>query len=141
MSQFIGDSVADRRFIMTLLAITSCLALLLAVAGVYGVISYTTSLRTAEIGLRVALGASPHNVQALVFRGGMQLAALGIALGLIVALSLARALRSVLTGLASNDPGLVLLAVALVLAAASLACWIPARRATRIDPMLALREE
>ncbi len=141
MSQFIGDSIADRRFIMTLLAITGCLALLLAAAGVYGVIAYTTSLRTSEIGLRVALGASPRNVQTLVFRGGMRLAALGIVLGLILALSLARALRSVLTGLASSDPGLVLLAVALVLAAASLACWIPARRATHIDPILALREE
>lgn len=141
MSQFIGDSIADRRFIMTLLAITGCLALLLAAAGVYGVISYTTSLRTSEIGLRVALGANPRNVQALVFRGGMRLAMLGIVLGLILALSLARVLRSVLTGLTANDPGLVLLAVALVFAAAALACWIPARRATRIDPMLALREE
>ncbi len=141
MSEFIGDSVADRRFITTLLAITGCLALLLAAAGVYGVISYTTSLRTSEIGLRVALGASPGNIQALVFRGGMLLATCGIAAGLAVALVAARLLRTVLTGLASTDAGLVLAAVALVLAAAALACWIPARRATRIDPMLALREE
>lgn len=141
MSQFIGDSVADRRFIMTLLAITGGLALLLAAAGVYGVISYTTSLRTSEIGLRVALGASPGDVQALVFRGGMLLASLGIALGLVLALALARVLRNILAGLTSNDPMLVLVAVVLVLAAAALACWIPARRATRIDPMLALREE
>jgi len=141
MSQFIGDSVADRRFIMTLLAITGALALLLAAAGVYGVISYTTSLRTSEIGLRIALGASPRNVQALVFRGGMLLASLGIALGLALALALARVLRSTLAGLTSSDPVLVLVAVAMVFATASLACWIPARRATRIDPMLALREE
>ena len=141
ISQFIGDSVADRRFIMTLLAITGFLALLLAAAGVYGVISYTTSLRTSEIGLRMALGASPGNVQALIFRGGMRLASFGIVLGLIIALVTARVLRNMLAGLASNDPLLVALAIALVLAAASLACWIPARRATRIDPMLALRDE
>jgi len=141
MTQFIGDSVADRRFIMTLLAITGCLALLLAAAGIYGVISYTTSLRTSEIGLRIALGASPRNVQALVFRGGMLLASLGIALGLFLALAMARVLRNILAGLTSNDPMLVLVAVVLVFATASLACWIPARRATHIDPMLALREE
>lgn len=126
---------------MTLLAITGCLALLLAAAGVYGVTSYTTSLRTSEIGLRIALGASPRNVQALVFRGGILLASLGIALGLVLALAVARVLRNILAGFTSNDPMLVFVAVVLVFATASLACWIPARRATRIDPMLALREE
>jgi len=141
MSKLIGDSVADRRFIMTLLAITGCLALLLAAAGVYGVISYTTSLRTPEIGVRIALGATPRNVQALVFRGGMLLAGLGIAIGLALALAITRVLRNVLAGLTSNDPVLIASAVALVIATAALACWIPARRATRIDPMLALREE
>ncbi len=141
MSELIGDSVADRRFIMTLLAITGCLALLLAAAGVYGVISYTTSLRTPEIGVRIALGATPRNVQALVFRGGMLLAGLGIAIGLALALAITRVLRNVLAGLTSNDPVLTASAVALVIATAALACWIPARRATRIDPMLALREE
>jgi predicted permease len=141
MSQFIGDSMADRRFVMTLLAITGILALLLAAAGVYGVISYTTSLRTSEIGLRMALGASPGNVQALVFRDGIVLASLGTVLGLILALVVAHVLRNQLAGLTSNDPLLAASAVALVLAAASLACWIPARRATRIDPMLALRDE
>ncbi len=141
MSQFIGDSVADRRFIMTLLAITSCLALLLAAAGVYGVISYTTSLRIPEIGVRVALGATPRDVQVMVFRGGMLLAGLGIAIGLMVALAITRVLRTALAGISSNDPMPIVSAVALVVATASLACWIPARRATRIDPMLALREE
>lgn len=141
MSDLIGDSIADRRFIMTLLAITGALALLLAAAGVYGVISYTTSLRTAEIGVRVALGATPGNVQALVFRGGMLLALAGVGIGLALAWSLTRALRSQLTGLTSDDPLLIVAAAALVLATSSLACWIPARRATRIDPMAALREE
>src|SRR5579883_1300634 len=140
MSGFVADSVADRRFILTLLAITAGLALLLASAGVYGVISYTTSLRTSEIGVRMALGASPGKAQALVFRGGITLALFGIALGLVLALAAGRILRALLAGLASHDPALIAVSVVLVLAAACLACWIPARRATRIDPIVALRE-
>jgi predicted permease len=140
MSTLIGDSIADRRFIMTLLAITGCLALFLAAAGVYGVISYSTSLRTLEIGVRMALGASPPNVWALVFRQGMLLAGIGIAFGLASALALTKILRSLRIGLASTDPLLVAIAVALVTATAVIACWIPARRATRIDPVVALRQ-
>jgi predicted permease len=139
MSTLIGDSIADRRFIMTLLAITGCLALLLSAAGVYGVVSYATSLRTQEIGVRMALGATPGNVHALVFRQGMRLAALGVLFGLASALALTRALASVLEGLASPDTMLITIAVALVTFAAALACFIPARRATKIDPMTALR--
>ncbi len=141
MSGLIGDSVADRRFIMTLLAITGCLALLLAAAGIYGVISYTTSQRTQEIGVRMALGASPWQVLALVFRQGMLLAGLGAVIGLACALVLTRLLRNALAGLASNDPSLIALTVALVILTASIACWIPARRATGVDPMHALRQD
>ncbi len=97
MSRLIGDSIADRRFIMTLLAITGCLALLLAAAGVYGVISYATSLRTQEIGVRMALGATPGHVQLLMFRHGMLLAGAGVVIGLGGALVLIRALRGALT--------------------------------------------
>jgi len=140
MSQLIGDSVADRRFIMLLVAITASLALLLAAAGIYGVVSYTTSLRTSEIGVRMALGAEPRNVQGLIFRGGMLLAGVGIAIGIAAALAITRVLRNFLAGMAANDPLLIACTVALVAAAAALACWIPARRATRIDPMVALRE-
>jgi predicted permease len=139
MSTLIGDSIADRRFIMTLLAITGCLALLLSAAGVYGVMSYATSLQTQEIGVRMALGATPFNVHALVFGQGMRLAVLGVLIGLALALGLTRVLASVLTGLASPDTGLVTMAVALVTITAALACFIPAHRATRIDPMTALR--
>ena len=139
MSTLIADSVADRRFIMSLMAVTACLALALAAAGVYGVISYVTSRRTREIGLRMALGATPGQVGRLVFRQGMQLAGVGAAIGLAAALGLARVLRSVLTGLGSSDPALLALAAALAIAAAALACWVPARRATRIDPASALR--
>jgi putative ABC transport system permease protein len=136
MSRLIGDTIADRRFIMTLLAITGCLALLLAAAGVYGVISFATALRTQEIGVRMALGATPRRVQALIFRHGMRLAGAGVLIGLGLALALVRIL-----GLASTDPALITVSVALVSSAAALACFIPARRATRIDPMLALRQE
>ncbi len=141
MSDLIGDSVAERRFIMTLLAITGVLALLIAAAGIYGVISYTTSLRTQEIGVRMALGATPSQVIALVFRQGMMLAACGAAIGLVCALTLTRLLRNVLSGLSSAHPALVALTVAVVVAAAAVACWIPARRATRVDPILALRQD
>jgi len=136
MSRLIGDSIADRRFIMILLAITGCLALLLAAAGVYGVISYATSLRTQEIGVRVALGATPRNVQLLIFRHGMLLAGGGVVIGLSSALAAIR-----IFSLASADAALVTLAVALVSLTAAVACFIPARRATRIDPMLALRQD
>jgi putative ABC transport system permease protein len=136
MSRLIGDSMADRRFIMILLAITGCLALLLATAGVYGVVSYVTSLRTQEIGVRMALGATPRHVHLLIFRHGMLLAGAGVLIGLGSALVLVRILS-----LASVDNALVALAVALVSVSAALACFIPARRATRIDPMLALRQD
>jgi predicted permease len=141
MSRLIGDSIADRRFIMTLLAITGCLALLLAAAGVYGVISYATSLRTQEIGVRMALGATPRNVQALIFRQGILLAGAGAFIGLVCALALAQVLRAQLSGLSNIDPAIILVALAFVTLTAALACFIPARRATRIDTMLALRQE
>jgi len=136
MSRLIGDTIADRRFIMTLLAITGSLALLLAAAGVYGVISYATSLRTQEIGVRMALGATPRNVQLLIFRHGMLLASAGVLIGLGSALAAIR-----IFSLASADTGLIVLAVALVSLTSAVACFIPARRATRIDPMLALRQD
>jgi len=139
MSSLIADSVADKRFILTLLAVTALLALALAAAGVYGVISYVTSRRTREIGLRMALGATPGQVGRLVFRQGMQLAGVGTGIGLAAALVLARVLRGVLTGLGSSDPALMALASAVVIAAAAPACWVPAQRATRIDPAGALR--
>jgi putative ABC transport system permease protein len=141
MSTLIGDSVADRRFIMTLLAITAILALLLSAAGIYGVVSYATSLRTQEIGVRMALGATPGNVHAMVFRQGMTMAGIGVAIGLTAALMLTRALRSILQGLTSTDPSLIAIAVAIVTATAAVACLIPATRATRVDPMTALRQE
>jgi len=141
MRELIADSVADRRFIMTLLAITGCLALLMSAAGVYGVISYTTSRRTQEIGIRMAVGATPGSVFSLIFRQGFGTVAIGLAVGLGAALAAMRSLRSVLAGLESGHPVYMGIAASLVTVTAGLACWIPARRATGTDPISALREE
>jgi putative ABC transport system permease protein len=141
MSALIADSVADRRFIMMLLAVTAGLALIMSAAGVYGVISYTTSRRTQEIGIRVAVGAKPWDVLALVFQQGFLTVAIGLAIGLGTALLVLRFLRSVLSGLDSGNPADIWIATALVALSAGLACWIPARRAAKIDPMLALKQE
>jgi ABC-type antimicrobial peptide transport system permease subunit len=141
MRDLIGDSVADRRFITLLLAITGCLALLLAAAGVYGVIAYTTSRRTQEIGIRMAVGATPGNVLALIFRQGFAAVAMGLGLGLGAAMAALRLLRTVLPGLEAGQSAYIGVAVWLVMAMAALACWLPARRATRTDPLEALRQE
>ena len=141
MRALIADSVADRRFIMLLLAVTAGLALVMSAAGVYGVISYTTSRRTQEIGIRVAVGATRRDVLALVFRQGFLTVAVGLAIGLGIALTAMNSLRSLLPGLDSGNPAHIWIAAGLVAATAGIACWIPARRATRIDPMSALRQE
>jgi predicted permease len=141
MSKLIDDSLSERRFIMTLLSVTACLGLLLSAAGLYGVVSYVTSGRTREIGVRMALGATPRQIQLLIFRQSMRLAALGIVIGLITAVELARLLRHLLTGLEADDPALIGIAAALVAATAGTACWVPALRATRIDPVVSIRQE
>jgi putative ABC transport system permease protein len=138
---FVADSVADRRFVMTLLAVTAALALVLSAAGVYGVVSYTTARRTQEIGIRMALGATPGDVNSLVFRQGFATALIGLALGLFAVVPIAHALRSTLPGLDALNPLFLSLAAGLVLASSAIACWIPARRATKIDPMTALAQE
>jgi len=141
ISRLAADSVADRRFIMTLLAITGYLALLLSAAGVYGVVSYATSRRTQEIGVRMAMGATPRNVLALVLRQGMPLAAFGIAIGMASALALARVLRNIVAGIEFEDAAPFWIAVMLVTVTATAACSIPAWRAARIDPIAALRRD
>jgi ABC-type antimicrobial peptide transport system permease subunit len=141
MATLISDSLADRRFIMILLAITACLALAMSIAGVYGVISYTTSRRTREIGVRMALGATPGNVETLIFRQGFYTTAIGLGVGLAMTLTFMRVLRGMLTGFESVNFSIGLLAVGLVSLTAAIACWVPARRAARIAPMSALRHE
>ena len=141
MTALIADSVADRKFIMLLLAITACLALIMSAAGIYGVVSYTTSRRTQEFGVRVAVGATPRDLVNLVFSQGFMTVASGIAIGIAAALVTMHSLRSFLAGLESTNSSYLWIASALVALTAALACWIPARRASRMDPCSALRQE
>ena len=141
VDQLLADSVANQRFTMILLSIFAALALVLSAVGVYGVISYLVSQRTREIGVRVALGAQRGDVLRLILSDGARLAFIGIVIGLAASLGLTRLLAKMLFGVRPADP-LTLTAVTLVLTAvAFLACYIPARRAMRVDPMVALRYE
>jgi putative ABC transport system permease protein len=141
LEQLISASIAERRFSMLLLAAFAVLASLLTATGIYGVISYSVAQRTREIGIRMALGAQTRDVLKLVVRQGLAPAFAGIVLGLAGAFAVTRVIASLLFGVGATDPitfaglPLLLMAVALV------ACWIPARRATRVDPMIALRHE
>ena len=141
MEQVIAGSLAERRFTMLLLIIFASTALVLAAVGIYGVMSYAVTRRTHELGVRMALGASRRTVLRLVLREGMVLAAIGTGVGLAAALGLTRFLASLLYGVRPADP-VTLVAVALLLAGiALLACGVPAWRATKVDPMVALRYE
>jgi predicted permease len=141
MSEVIAGSLAERRFSMILLNAFAAAALLLANVGLYGVISYLVGQRTQEIGVRVALGASRADVLRLVLSHGMKMALGGVSLGLVAALGLTRLLTNMLYGVSATDPA-TFVAIALVLTAvALLACFVPAWRATRIDPLVALRYE
>jgi putative ABC transport system permease protein len=141
MREVVSRSIARPRFTMSLLLAFAAAALLLSSVGIYGVTAYAVSQRTRELGIRMALGADPRNVRALVLRDGMRLAAAGLGLGLVAALALTRVLRGLLFEIPPTDlathAGVALILLAVVLAA----CWIPARRAARLDPWRALRAE
>lgn len=141
MEDVLAASVADRRFNLVLLASFAAIALLLAVAGIYGVMSYLVVQRTRELGLRLALGATPGQVVQLVTGRGLLLASLGIAIGLAAAVMLARFIEAMLFTVTATDTPTFLAAALVLLLAAGLACFIPARRAGRIDPLIALRSE
>ncbi len=141
MSEIVSDSIADRRFPMLLLGIFAGLALALAAVGIYGVISYSTSRRTHEIGIRMALGAQRRDVLKLVVRQGGALALWGIAVGVGAALALARFLSKLLFGVTATDPATYTVVALSLLAVALAACYLPARRAAEIDPVDALRYE
>jgi predicted permease len=141
MEQIISGSLAERRFTMLVLIIFAATALLLAAVGIYGVMSYAVIRRTHELGIRATLGASRSEIVGLVLRQGMRLAAIGLAGGLVAALGLTRFMAGLLYGVRPADPA-TLLAVTLLLGGiALLACYIPARRATAVDPVVALRCE
>ena len=131
--------LTQRRFQTLLLGLFSSIALLLAAVGVYGLIQYSVSQRTREIGVRMALGGTPGQVVSMVLRQGLALALTGLALGMVCALLLSRALSALLFGVGAADPLNILLTSLLLLLTTLLACWLPARRAARIDPMEALR--
>ena len=139
--QLLYDAVGQPRFHTTLIAIFAGLALLLAAVGIYGVISYSVAQRTHEIGVRLAVGARPRDVLVLVIRQGMLLTLTGTALGIGAAFGLTRLLSSLLFQVSATDPLTFAGVAAILLAVAFFACWIPARRATKVDPMIALRYE
>jgi predicted permease len=141
MEQIVSRSLAERRFAMLVLAMFAATALLLAGVGIYGVMSYAVTRRVREIGIRSALGASRQEIVGLVLRQGMRVAGIGMAAGLVAAVALTRLMSALLYGVSPADP-LTLVAVTVLLGAiALLACYIPARRATAVDPLIALRSE
>ncbi len=141
MDQRLSDSLARRRFSMLLFGVFAFIALILASIGIYGVMSYSVTQRTRELGVRIALGAQSWQILKLVVGNGMALAAIGMALGLTVSFALTRLMKGFLFGVQATDPLTFIVIPLLLMTVALLACWIPARRAARVDPMVALRTE
>jgi putative ABC transport system permease protein len=141
IEQLISSSTGEPRFRALLVAAFATVALTLALVGIYGLISYTVSQRIPEIGVRLALGATPAQVRQLVLGDGLKLAAIGVALGVIGALAVAQTLQSLLFSISATEPAIYVGVSMLLLAVAALACWMPARRAMRVDPVVALRSE
>ena len=141
LEQYLGVAVAQPKFNALLLALFAGLALLLTAIGLYGVMAYSVIQRTQEIGIRIALGAQTGNVLKMVLRQGLKLTAIGLALGLAAAYALTRYMQSMLFGVKATDPATFAAIALLLIAVAIVACWIPARRATKVDPMVALRSE
>jgi putative ABC transport system permease protein len=145
MDEVMSQSVAQPKLEAILLAMFGALAMLLAAVGIYGVMSYTVAQRTSEFGIRMALGASRSTVLKMVIARGVRLTWIGLAAGLATGLALAftvkRVLAKVLFGVSTTDPATFVMVAGLLMLVALLACYIPARRATKVDPMIALRYE
>jgi ABC-type antimicrobial peptide transport system permease subunit len=141
MSQIVDQAVSPKRLIAFLVGLFSLLALLLASIGIYGVIAYSVSQRTQELGIRLALGSPASAVLWLVLGEGMRLAFIGCVIGLIASLGLTRVIQALLFAVSPSDPFTFAASGLLLLAVAMIACWLPGRRAARVDPMVALRHE
>jgi predicted permease len=141
MDSILSDSLAARRFLMILLGIFAGLSVVMSCVGIYGVVSYAARQRTHEIGIRMALGARRSDLLRMVLGEGIQLALVGVAVGTAGALALTRFLSSMLFGITPTDPLTFVSVSLLLIAAAVLSCYIPARRATKVDPTIALRHE
>jgi putative ABC transport system permease protein len=141
LQEVFSASLSDRRFSLLLLGIFAVTALVLAVTGIYGIISYLVAQRTREIGIRLALGAPAGAVLGMVLRRGVLLAAAGVAVGLVSALLATRLLAGLLYGIGTRDPVTFVAVPLLLLGVAALASYVPARRTTRVDPMIVMRAE
>jgi ABC-type antimicrobial peptide transport system permease subunit len=141
MDDVVMNSLGTRRVSMQLFAVFACAALLLAALGIYGVMAYSVTQRTQEIGLRMALGAQRSDVLALVIRQGVILTVIGVIAGLAGAFALTRVIGNLLYGVTATDPATFVAIPLLLLFVALLACYLPARRAMKVDPIVALRYE
>src|SRR5262249_36191881 len=141
MESLLSTSLAQPRFSMLLLGIFAAVALVLAAVGVYGVMSYSVTQRTREIGIRIALGAEASGVFKMLVRGGMSVAVIGLAIGLAGALAATRVLTSLLFQVSATDATTFIVVSVALTGVALAACFVPARRATKVDPMEALRYE
>jgi putative ABC transport system permease protein len=141
MTKFVAIHLAQPRFNMMLLAVFAAVAMVLAAIGIYGVIAYSVTQRTREIGIRMALGAQKTQMLGMVLRQSMTLVIIGIAIGFLVALAATRVMATLLYGVSANDISIYAVVITLLGAAALLASYIPARRAMKVDPMVALRYE
>jgi putative ABC transport system permease protein len=141
MTALMEKARAGTRFTLLLIGVFAAMAALLAAVGLYGVLSTVVRQRTPEVGVRMAMGASPANIFGLMIGYGLRLSAAGVAVGLAASLVLTRVMNSILVGVKATDPLTFAAAVMLFLAIAGISCWLPARRAAALDPTEALRRE
>jgi putative ABC transport system permease protein len=141
MDKMVSDSLRIQRLSVVLVGLFSLLALVLAAIGIYGVLAYSVVQRTREIGIRLALGAQRNNIFKLIVGRGMALVGIGLVVGAMLAIALAQLFNAFLYGVGATDPVTMVGVIVVLGLTAFLACWLPARRAIRIDPITALREE